>query len=70
MVWGSPNVEERELSEGVVSALLGAVYKRVMEMQVSSFKRDNFHTRGTLLLLPWILVHNQSSSPFPSVSRN
>lgn len=70
MVLGSPNVEERELSEGAVSALLGAVYNKVMELQVSSFKIDNFHMRGTLLLLPWILVHNQSSPPSPTMSRN
>lgn len=69
MVLGFPNVEERELSESVVSA---AVYNRVMELQVSSFKIDNFHMRGTLLLLPWILVHSQCTlllSLCPKISK-
>lgn len=69
MVLGSPKVEERELSEGLVSVLLGAVYDRVMELQVSSFKIYSFHMRGALLLFPQVLVHNQSLSLSPPVSR-
>lgn len=65
-----PNEEERELCEGLVSALSGAVYDRFMELQVSSFKTGSFHMRGALLLLPWVLVHNWSSLLSSLVSRN